>query len=196
MKYSEIQNLKADELRKRTHQNRLAWFEARMKGKMGRLSNFKEIANLRQDQARFQTALVKFNLQPPLLQQEEKKSPALKTPPVKKQPPPWKQRKKTSRLQSQKAETGSRAAYQKQKSSVAGVKKVPKTAPTPLKGKVTAIKKPVLKKTAPSSRGEVSKQSTGGLLRRGWSFLFQRKTKSSNTNKTSAPPEEHKGASQ
>ena len=57
MKYSEIQNLQIQELRKRLYQNRNELFEARMKHKMQRLSNVMTIQYLRRDMARLQTAL-------------------------------------------------------------------------------------------------------------------------------------------
>lgn len=195
MKYSEIQNLKADELRKRIHQNRMAWFEARMKGKMGRLSNFQEIADFRQDQARLQTALVKFNRENP---QEELKKPAPKPTPVKKSPPPWK-RKKSSRLQAKKQGSKAEGAYQsppgvRQKASVSGTtKKGAKPPAAPLKKKTPSLK-PSLKTSSPAG-GEVSKQRTG-LLRKGWSFLFQRKAKGNENKKNSGPPEGKKGVRQ
>ena len=57
MKYSEISNLKVQELRKRLEQNRQALFTARMKHKMQRLSNMMDLRNIRRDIARLETAL-------------------------------------------------------------------------------------------------------------------------------------------
>ena len=55
MKYTDIENLNPQELNKRIHQNRHLLFQTRMKHKMGRLSNFMEIADLRRLQARLQS---------------------------------------------------------------------------------------------------------------------------------------------
>lgn len=57
MKYSEIKDLQAAELRKRLEQNKQALFDARMKHKMQRLSNAMELRNLKKDIARLQTAM-------------------------------------------------------------------------------------------------------------------------------------------
>lgn len=57
MKYEEIKELTATELRKRTVQLREELFEARMKHSIGQLGNPLEIRGKRRDLARLRTAL-------------------------------------------------------------------------------------------------------------------------------------------
>ena len=57
MKYSEINNLQVQELKKRLDQTKQALFDARMKHKMQRLSNMMELRDGRKDIARLRTAL-------------------------------------------------------------------------------------------------------------------------------------------
>ncbi len=59
MKFSEIKNLKENELIKKLNQLRVSLFDSRMKLKMQRLPNALIIRSLRKDIARVQTAIFK-----------------------------------------------------------------------------------------------------------------------------------------
>ncbi|PIT99728.1 MAG: 50S ribosomal protein L29 [Bdellovibrionales bacterium CG10_big_fil_rev_8_21_14_0_10_45_34] len=58
MKFSEVQTLSAEEIKKKLEETRESFFHARMKNSMGQLGNPMEVRFLRKDIARLKTALV------------------------------------------------------------------------------------------------------------------------------------------
>ena len=129
MKYSEINNLQVQELRKRLAQNRQALFDARMKHKMQRLSNMMELRNFKRDIARLETAL--SALPESAFVSDKKKDPV-------------KVESKVKKMREPKPET-----VKKQEKTKEPVKKVTSSASSKIKSapdKKTEVKKPVQEK--------------------------------------------------
>ncbi len=57
MKFADIKNLKAEELRKQVTELRNQLFEAKMKQSLGQLNNTDQIRQIRRDIARYKTAM-------------------------------------------------------------------------------------------------------------------------------------------